>query len=308
MNLKHLFYFWKTARSGGVVKAGELLHVTPQTISGQIRLLEESLDTQLFARDGRALELTPAGRLAMEYADEMFSLSAELEQALRHYPKGRPVEFRVGVSDAVPKSLAYRLLRPAVDPVDPVRIICREWRLDRLLAELAIHRIDLVIADSPIPPSVDVRAYNHLLGDSGLSFFAARALVGPEVPSFPACMGVLPALLPGEDSAIRRKFVDWLDRKRLRPRIAGEFDDTALMTAFGRAGVGAFAVPTAIEAETLAGGELVLLGRAEDVRIEYFAISVERRLTHPCVLAISEAARAGLGVLEYDTAPPAAAN
>ena len=116
MNLKHLFYFWKTARSGGVVKAGEALHITPQTISGQIRLLEESLDTQLFARDGRALELTPAGRLAMEYADEMFSLSAELEQALRHHPKGRPVEFRVGVSDAVPKSLAYRLLRPAVDP------------------------------------------------------------------------------------------------------------------------------------------------------------------------------------------------
>jgi len=128
MNLKHLFYFWKTARSGGVVKAGEALHITPQTISGQIRLLEESLDTQLFARDGRALELTPAGRLAMEYADEMFSISAELEQALRHYPKGRPVEFRVGVSDAVPKSLAYRLMRPAVDPVDPVRIICREWR------------------------------------------------------------------------------------------------------------------------------------------------------------------------------------
>ncbi|WP_300440741.1 transcriptional activator NhaR [Zoogloea sp.] len=298
MNLKHLFYFWKTARSGGVVKAGEALHITPQTISGQIRLLEESLDTQLFARDGRALELTPAGRLAMEYADEMFSISAELEQALRHYPKGRPVEFRVGVSDAVPKSLAYRLMRPAVDPADPVRIICREWRLDRLLAELAIHRLDLVIADSPIPPSVDVRAYNHRLGDSGLSFFAAHALVGSMSKPFPECIGDMPALLPGEDSAIRRKLVDWLDRKHLRPRIAGEFDDTALMTAFGRAGVGVFAVPTAIEQETLAGGELVLLGRAEEVRIEYFAISVERRLTHPCVLAISEAAKTGFELLE----------
>ncbi|HOB47088.1 MAG TPA: transcriptional activator NhaR [Zoogloea sp.] len=300
MNLKHLFYFWKTARSGGVVKAGEALHITPQTISGQIRLLEESLDTQLFARDGRALELTPAGRLAMEYADEMFSLSAELEQALRHHPKGRPVEFRVGVSDAVPKSLAYRLLRPAVDPADPVRIICREWRLDRLLADLAIHRLDLVIADSPIPPSVDVRAYNHRLGDSGLSFFAAHALVERLDKPFPACMAELPTLLPGDDSAIRRKLLDWLDRKRLRPRIVGEFDDTALMTAFGRAGVGAFAVPTAIEQETLAGGELVLLGRAEEVRIEYFAISVERRLTHPCVLAISEAAKAGFELLESD--------
>ena len=149
MNLKHLYYFWKTAKSGGVVRAGEALHVTPQTISTQIRLLEESLDTQLFARDGRALELTPAGQVALEYADEMFSLSAELEEALRHYPKGRPMEFRVGVSDAVPKSLAYRLLRPAVDPADPVRIICREARLERLLSELAIHKLDLVIADSP---------------------------------------------------------------------------------------------------------------------------------------------------------------
>ena len=208
------------------------------------------------------------------------------------------MEFRVGVADAVPKSLAYRLMRPAVDPADPVRIICREWRLDRLLAELAIHRLDLVIADSPIPPSVDVRAYNHRLGDSGLSFFAAHALVGSMSKPFPECIGDMPALLPGEDSAIRRKLVDWLDRKHLRPRIAGEFDDTALMTAFGRAGVGVFAVPTAIEQETLAGGELVLLGRAEEVRIEYFAISVERRLTHPCVLAISEAAKTGFELLE----------
>lgn len=294
MNLKHLFYFWKTARSGGVVKAGEALHITPQTISGQIRLLEDSLDTQLFARDGRSLELTPAGRLAMEYADEMFSLSAELEQALRHYPKGRPVEFRVGVSDAVPKSIAYRLLRPAVDLADPVRIICREWRLDRLLGELAIHKLDLVIADSPIPPSVDVRAYNHRLGESGLSFIAARSLLTEGMQPFPACMGALPTLLPGEDSAMRRKFEDWLDRKRLRPRIAGEFDDTALMTAFGRAGVGTFMVPTAIEQEILGSGDLVVLGRAEEVRIEYYAISVERRLTHPSVLAISDAAKAGL--------------
>ena len=304
MNLKHLFYFWKTARSGGVVKAGEALHITPQTISGQIRLLEDSLDTQLFARDGRNLELTPAGRLAMEYADEMFSLSAELEQALRHYPKGRPVEFRVGVSDAVPKSIAYRLLRPAVDPADPVRIICREWRLDRLLTELAIHKLDLVIADSPIPPSVDVRAYNHRLGDSGLSFFAARALVGDASWTFPECIADLPALLPGDDSAIRRKLLEWLDRKRLRPRIVGEFDDTALMTAFGRAGVGAFAVPTAIEQETLADGDLVLLGRASEVRVEYYAISVERRLTHPCVLAISEAAKTGFESLETGIMDP----
>ena len=293
MNLKHLFYFWKTAKNGGVVRAGEALHITPQTISGQIRLLEESLETELFDRDGRSLKLTPAGRLAMEYADEMFSLSAELEQALRHFPKGRPTEFRVGVADAVPKSLAYRLLRPAVDPADPVRIICREWPLERLLAELAVHRLDLVIADSPIPSNVKVRAFEYRLGESGLSFIAAENLCTNPPDTFPACLNHMPLLLPGEESAVRRKLSVWMERKRLRPKVVGEFEDLALMTAFGRAGVGVFAVPTVIEAEIIADPDLRLLGRCEDLRIGYYAITVDRRMTHPCVRAITESAPQG---------------
>jgi LysR family transcriptional activator of nhaA len=291
MNLKHLHYFWKTAKLGGVVKAGEALHITPQTISGQVRLLEESLNTELFARQGRGLELTDAGRLVMGYADEMFSLGAELEQVLRHYPRGRPTEFRVGVSEALPKSLAYRLLQPAVTLADPVRIVCHEWDLERLLAELAMHKLDLVIADTPIPASVDVRAYNHRLGESGLTFLATRDLAGRYPAPFPACLADLPLLLPGEDSAMRQKLMSWLDRQHLRPKIVGEFDDSALMTAFGREGVGAFAVPTVIEEEYLAAGELQVLGRVAEIRTEYFAISVERKLTHPCVLAITASAR-----------------
>lgn len=291
MNLKHLHYFWKTAKLGGVVKAGEALHITPQTISGQIRLLEESLDTELFARHGRGLELTDAGRLVMGYAEEMFSLGAELEQVLRHYPKDRPTEFRVGVSEALPKSLAYRLLQPAVNLADPVRIVCHEWNLDRLLAELAMHKLDLVIADSPIPASIDVRAYNHRLGESGLSFLATRQLAERYPAPFPHCLADMPLLMPGEDSALRQKLTGWLDRLQLRARIVGEFDDSALMTAFGREGVGAFAVPSVIEDEYLAAGELRVLGRAAEVRTEYFAISVERKLSHPCVLAISASAR-----------------
>ena len=291
MNLKHLYYFWQTAKLGGVVKAGEAIHITPQTISGQLRLLEESLNTELFARQGRTLELTDAGRLVMGYAEEMFSLSAELEQVLRHYPKGKPTEFRVGVSDALPKSLVYRLLQPAVNLDDPVRIVCHEGSLDRLLTELATHKLDLVIADTPIPASVNVRAYNHRLGESGLTFLATASLIERYAAPFPQCLADMPLLLPSEDSAVRQKLMSWLDRQRVRPKIVGEFDDSALMTAFGHEGVGAFVVPTVIENEYLAAGEVQVIGCAPEVRTEYYASSVERKLSHPCVLAITASAR-----------------
>ena len=294
MNLKHLYYFWKVAKHGGVVRAGEAIHITPQTMSAQIKLLEDSLGTSLFSRQGRSLELTDAGRLALEYADEMFALGAELEQVIRHYPQGRPTEFRVGVSDAVPKSLAYNLLRPAVKLPEAVRIVCREWRLERLLAELALHRLDLVISDTAIPPSVDVRAYSHRLGESALSFLAHPDLARQATGEFPHGLGQLPLLVPGDDSSAGRKLKEWLDRKRLRPNIVGEFDDSALMTAFGREGVGVFPVPSVLEDEYLESGELTVIGRAPDLRIEYFALSVERKVRHPCVLAITESARFGL--------------
>jgi LysR family transcriptional activator of nhaA len=293
MNLKHLFYFWKTAKEGGIMRAGEALHITPQTISGQISQLEHSLGIDLFSRQGRALELTDAGRLALGYADEIFSLGAELEQAIRHYPKERPLTFRVGVSDALPKSLAYRLLEPAVAVGEPVRIVCREGRLERLLSELAVHRLDLVIADTPLPAALDVRAYNHRLTESGMSFVAAPALAARCKEAFPACLASLPLLVPGEDASSRQRLMRWLEKARIRPKIVGEFDDSALMTAFGQAGVGVFPVPTIIEAEIVAAYGVKVLGRSEEARTEYFAISAERRVTHPCVLAIAASARAG---------------
>lgn len=294
MNLKHLYYFWKVAKHGGVIRAGKAIHISPQTLSGQIKLLEEHLGTALFRRQGRSLELTDAGRLALEYADEMFALGAELDQVLRHYPQGRPTEFRVGVADALPKSLAYRLLRPAVALPDPVRIVCREWSLDRLLAELALHRLDLVISDSPVPANIDVRAYSHKLGESGLSFLAHPDVVRQVSEPFPRCLNEVPMLMPGEDSAMRRKLSEWLDKMRLRIKVAGEFDDAALMAAFGREGVGVFPIPSVLVDEYLASGELQWLGDAEQVHIEYFALSVQRRLTHPCVLAITASADASL--------------
>lgn len=299
MNHKHLFYFWKVAKAGSIARAAEAINVTPQTLSGQIGLLENSLGTELFARQGRSIVLTEAGKMALEYADELFALSAELEVMIKHHPKGRPAEFRVGVSDAVPKSLACTLLQPAIHGEQSTRIVCREWQLDRLLAQLVVHELDMVISDAPVPPSFSVRAYNHRLLDSGISFLAAKHLIAETPPEFPACLNELPLLLPGEDSTVRTNLLPWLERERIRARVVGVFDDTALMAAFGKAGVGAFPVPSIAEDEFLTSDELAVIGRTTDVQVSYFAISVERRLTHPSVLAVTQSAqRIGLPVGE----------
>jgi LysR family transcriptional activator of nhaA len=295
MNLKHLHYFWRVARARSVARASEELHLTPQTISGQIGLLERDLGTPLFTKSGRNLELTDAGRLAFEYAQDIFKLGAELEQTLRHYPGGaRSLEFRVGVADAVPKTIAYHLIEPAIDLAQPVRIVCREWKLDSLLAELAAHRLDLVIADAPIPHSLSVRAYNHRLGGSGVSFFASASLAKRCKGGFPGCLDGTPMLVPGADAAVRARLASWCEAKGLRPRVVGEFDDSALMKAFGKRGAGVFIGPTVLEAEIRAQYGVRLLGRTDEFAEEFYAISVERRVTHPCVVAITDAARGRL--------------
>ena len=291
MNLKHLFYFWKVAKLGSVTRAAEAINVTPQTLSGQIHLLEESLGKELFSRKKRALILTEAGSLALKYADELFALSAELEVMIKNPPKERSIEFRVGVSDAVPKILALQLLQPASDVEDKVRMVCREWRLDRLLTELSVHRLDLVISDKPIPPSISVRAFNHRLLESGISFLVDKRLIYNALPPFPACLAALPLLLPGEDSATRDSLDLWFERKHIHPQVAGEFDDCALMTTFGDAGLGAFPIPTVVEDAFTKSGAFEVLGRTDEVRATYYAISVERRLTHPCVVAITQSAQ-----------------
>lgn len=292
MNFKHLHYFWRVAKAGGIARASAQLHLTPQTISGQIGLLEEDLGTPLFARRGRNIELTDAGQFALGYARDIFALGAELEETLRNYPAGgRPLEFRIGVSDAVSKTIAYRLIEPATRLRDPVRIVCREWKLDSLLAELAAHRLDLVIAGAPIPPSVSVRAFNHLLGESGVSFFATAQLLKTLKTKFPACLDGAPMLVPGVDAAVKSRLDRWCEAHKLRPRVVGEFDDSALMKAFGQRGAGVFIGPTVLESEIETQYGLKTLGRTAEIVEEYYAISVERRVTHPCVLAITEAAR-----------------
>lgn len=289
MNYKHLHYFWTVARSGGVARASERLHLTPQTVSAQIKLLEQDLGSALFQPSGRGLELTDAGRLALGYADEIFALGDELRATLESKRAQPALPFRVGITDVVPKAIAYRLLEPAERQVANLRLICREGKLDRLLAELALHRLDMVIADRPIPSNINVRGYSHKLGESEIAFFAGPGL-GDASQAFPECLNGAPLLLPGDDSTVRGQIERWLESARLTPRIAGEFDDDALMRAFGQAGGGYFPGAAAL-ADELAGQYGVrLAGRADHLHAAYFAITGERRISHPAVRAVTGAA------------------
>jgi LysR family transcriptional activator of nhaA len=295
MNFKHLHYFWVAARAGGVVRAGEQLHTTPQTLSGQIKLLEERLGRRLFRKSGRKLELTDDGRVALGYADEIFHLGGALEAAMREKRDGPPVlEFRVGVADAVPKTMAYRLLEPALNMPGAVRVICAEGKLPELLGQLALHKLDLVLADEPLSSRVSVKAFNHELGTSSISFFCAPKLAGSLQGEFPACLNGAPMLIPGLASSVRQQFEAWLTRQSLFPRIVGEFDDGALTGAFGREGRGVFMAPTVLDAEVMAQFGAIKIGQTDELVEEFFAISVERRITHPCVVAITDGARGRL--------------
>jgi len=303
VNFKHLYYFWATAKAGGVMRAGKQLHTTPQTLSGQIKLLEAQLGCALFRKSGRGLELTEEGRIALGYADQIFALGTELEAALgKQRRDAQALEFRVGIADAVPKSLAYHLLEPALGLAEPVRLICHEGDLQSLLAQVSVHRLDLVIANEPMGRQLSVKAFSHGLGTTTTSFFATSALCaevvgtapGPEAQGFPACLHDAPMLLHGSSSVMRQRLDVWLARHRLRPRSVGEFDDAALMKAFGSQGRGVFMAPTVLEAETCAQYGVQVLGRTTELVEEFFAISVERRITHPCVAAITQSARRAL--------------
>ena len=294
LNFNHLRYFWVVAKAGGIARASERLHLTPQTISGQVSLFEDVLGYKLFTRVGRRLELTDAGRMALSYADEIFTMGEELEGVLRNPAAGRPMQFSVGVSDAVPKVVAYRLLEPAMRLPEPLRIVCREGKLASLLAELAVHRLDIVIADGPMPAAVNVKGFSHLLGECGVTFFATAKLARQHKDPFPRSLDGAPLLLPGEDAAVRPRLMRWFDAQRIYPRIVGEFDDGALLKAFGRTGTGIFPAPSAIAEQVRREYGVVAIGHIEAVTEAFYAISVERRITHPAVVAITSAARKGL--------------
>ncbi len=291
LNYHHLLYFWTVARKGSIARACEELRLAQPTISGQIRSLEESLGEKLFARVGRRLVLTEIGQIVYRYADEIFALGSELADVLKGRPRGRPVRLLVGISDVIPKLIAYRILQPALALKGGVQLICCEDKPDRLLLDLSAHELDLVLTDAPAHSAVGVRVFHHLLGSSGVALFAPPAMAVQYRKDFPKRLDGAPFLLPMENSASRGALDQWFDAHGIRPAVVGEFQDSALLSVFGQAGAGIFAAPAAIGSEVQRYYRVALIGRLDSVITEYYAISAERKIKHPAVAAISEAAR-----------------
>lgn len=294
LNYSHLQYFWAVAHEGSVVKAADSLHITPQTISGQIRLLEEAIGQQLFERVGRRLVLSEMGRVVLEYADEIFSIGAELSQVVREQGAEGPLRLNVGIVNSIPKLIAERIVAPVLTGDEVVRIRCQEASLEQLLAELSVHKLDIVLSDQPMPQGLSLRAFNHRLGESSLAFFSQRRAAKRYIKTFPNSLNHAPMLLPSPHSALRRRLDEWLDSTSIVPIIVGEIDDSALLKAFGEAGYGLFAAPSVIEEEICKMYNMAVIGRTDAITEQFFAISPERRIKHPSVVRIIEAARSEL--------------
>jgi len=294
INYNHLYYFWVVAREGGVVRASEELMVSQPTISSQIKQLEKTLGHKLFDRAGRGLKLTDPGRLAFNYANEIFSLGQEMINALEHQPADRPLRLSVGLVDIIPKPVARQLLEPALHLPQPVRLVCREDKSDRLLADLAARRTDVVLSDAPIGTAVQVQGFNHLLGDTAVCFFAREDLARRYRRGFPKSLEGAPLLLPSDHTQVRRSLNSWFDARRIHPIVVGEFDDSALMFWFGSGGAGIFPGPSVMETEIQHDLRVRLVGRAKDIREQFYAITMEEKLKHPAVVAICQAARKAL--------------
>lgn len=295
LNYQHLLYFWVVAREGSVARATRELNLAQPTISGQIKVLERALGERLFVRRGRNLVLTDVGQVVYRYADDIFTLGRELREALAGMPSaGKPARFAVGISDSLPKLTTFRLLAPALDPPGRFRLVFRIGKTDQLLAELATHALDLVLADAPVPNTVSVRAFNHLLGESGVTVFGTPDMAERLRRGFPRSLDGAPFLLQTSNTALRRSLEQWFAQTGIRPEVVAEVEDVALLQVLGQEGMGAFAAPSVVESEIRRAYGVRVVGRLDTVRERFYAISVDRKLKHPAVVAISEGARKDL--------------
>jgi len=294
LNFHHLRYFWMVAREGSITRAAQRLGISQPTITTQIHQLETRLGERLFVRSGRRLALTDVGRMAYRYAERIFGLGRELVENLEGRTPDRPVTLTVGIAKVVPKLIAFRLLEPALHLPEPVVVQCHEASAERLLADLATHELDLVLADSPVPSNVSIRAFAHVLGECGVGIFGTPAMALKVRRAFPDSLDRAPFLVPSQNTALRRSLDAWFDQRNLRPQIVGEFDDSALLKVFGEAGSGLFAAPLAIADDVRRRYGVQQVGELEGIRERFYAITVERRLANPAVIAISDSARHGL--------------
>ena len=292
LNYHHLLYFWVVAKEGSIVRASEQLHLAHPTISGQIHRLEEVLGEKLFSHKGRNLVLTEAGRVAFRYADEIFSLGQEFLDTIKGRGTAPQVRLVVAVSDVLAKSIVHRILEPVFHLKDEVRVICRENRTtEAFMGDLAVGAVDVILADAPAGPGTSVRAFSHPLGECGLVFFATPKIARSLRRGFPRSLDGAPFLLPASDSTLRRTLDEWFASKGIRPKSVAELDDAALVNIFGEAGLGVFVGPDVIEKEVRVRYNVQVVGRTREIRQRFYAISVERKIRHPAVMAICDQAR-----------------
>ncbi len=296
LNYHHLYYFWIVAKKGSVTEACKELRLAQPTVSAQLKALEDSLNEKLFEKSGRYLKLTESGNLVFKYAEEIFSLGNEMMDVLEGKPSGKPAILKVGISNVVPKLVVNRLLKPAYELNDPLNIICVEDQTDKLLNELASQNVDLIITDSPIPPSMKVKAYNHFLGECGVSFVGSSELAESANKDFPNSLGSVPVLLPTSDSSVRQELNRWFDEIGVTPNIVSEFQDSALMKTMGKSGVGIFPVPQSVEKEVLEDGTLEKIKQVDSVKERFYLITAERKVKNPAAIRICDMAGRELGV------------
>lgn len=294
LNYHHLLYFWTVAKEGSITRASQLLDLAQPTISAQLHTLEESLGEQLFVRTGRNLVLTDFGRLVFRYAEQIFGLGKELQNAVQSRPSMRRLRLTVGIAEVMPKLLVHRILQPALEMEQPVQLICHEDKPERLLAEMGLLGLDMVLSDTPVPPGSKVRAFSHLLGACGVTFFAPSAIAAKARQDFPMSLGEVPILMPFEGTSLRRALDAWFLKLNIRPIIAAEFHDSALMKTFSAGGLGICVAPQPIEDEVRSTYRLSPIGSTEEVQERFYAISADRKFKHPAVVAVSDAARAGI--------------
>ena len=292
INYHHLLYFYTAAKEGGVSKAAKILHLAQPTLSSQIKKLEKAIGHDLFDRVGRSLVLTETGHIVYRYADEIFGLGQELSDVLHNRVEEDKTKLRVGVQGALPKLAVYELLRPALESEgQEFQVVCYEGKLNELLAELAMHHLDVVIADRPLAPETHVRAFNHLLGKCGTTVYGTAKLKRKYEKNFPQSLDSAPMLLPTQNTTLRRQLEQWFDDNEIHPQITHEFEDSAVLKVFGQEGHGLFFTPTAIEEDVCSQYSVKVVGRLPDIVERFYAISIEKRLKHPAVVLISDSAR-----------------
>jgi len=291
LNYKHLHYFYVTAREGSIAGAAEKLNVSPQTISGQLGVFQNYLGTELFDRKGKQLVMNDMGRMVYDYAEDIFSLGAELQQNIRSKENQEMFQFTVGVTDAIPKILAVNILEGCLRAHESMRLVCREGDVDTLLSELAVNKLDLLLTDQQLPPGIPIKAYNHFLGECGMTFYASRKTARRLKPGFPKSLHRQPFLICGDKSNQKLNLRSWFESQEIMPHIVAECDDSALIKYFGQSDFGVFCTPTIIEAHVTRQYGVAVIGRIDDVKESIFAISPERKVRHPGVRFLLDTAR-----------------